>query len=195
MSIKNICVFCGANKGQNPAFLQAASTLGEVIGKLNLNLIYGGARVGIMGAVADAALASGAKVTGVLPRFLASEREVPHLNLTELKLVDSMHERKQLIYNLSDAYIILPGGIGTLEEFSEVLTWFQLGSHNKPICILNVDNFFNPLLNFFENMAQENFIQKSLLESIIVETSVENAVKKLQNYETKPLGKKWILDC
>lgn len=194
MSIKNICVYCGSNKGKNSVFLDAAVELGKYIGKSGCNLIYGGARVGLMGAVADAALSTGAKVTGVLPRFLAGELEVPHMNLTELKLVDSMHERKQILFNLSDAFIILPGGIGTLEEFAEILTWFQLGSHNKPICLINIENFYNPLLHLFENMQQENFINRSVLENIIIESSITGAMEKLEKWEFKPVGKKWELD-
>ena len=195
MPIINICVYCGSNKGKNTAFLDAANELGIYIGKSNLNLIYGGARVGMMGAVANGALNHGAKVTGVLPRFLANEKEVPHLNLTELKLVDTMHERKHLMFSLSDAFVILPGGIGTLEEFAEVITWLQLGSHNKPVCLLNIEGFYDPLLNLFSNMQRENFIHENLMDSLIIENSIINAMEKLKHWEIKPLGKKWELDA
>lgn len=194
MSIKNICVFCGSNKGKNPQFLIIAKKLGELLGKENYHLIYGGARVGLMGAVADATLENGGKATGVLPRFLAQESEVPHLNLTELKLVDTMHERKSAIYNLSHAFIVLPGGIGSLEEFAEILTWLKLGAHNKPICLLNIENFYTPLLNLFQNMIDENFMSETVLDSIIIENSLSKALEKIKSWTPLSIGKKWHLD-
>lgn len=194
MNIQSICVYCGSQTGKNKLFLTAATQLGDIIGKSKLHLIYGGARVGLMGAVANAALKHQTHVTGVLPRFLANEIEVPHLNLTELKLVDTMHERKQLLFSLSDAFVILPGGIGTLEEFSEITTWLKLSKHNKPICLLNIDNFYTPLLSLFENMIHEGFIHKSLLESIIIKNSVAEGMEALLQWKIKPMEKKWVLD-
>lgn len=195
-NVKSICVYCGSNKGQNPKFLKSALELGEKIAQNQLKLVYGGAKVGLMGAVADAALAVGGKVLGILPRFLAEHREVAHPNLTELLLVETMHERKQLLFSSSDAFIVLPGGIGTLEEFAEMTTWLQLGSHNKPICLLNLDGFYDPLVKLFENMASEGFLSKNLTDSLIIENTVEKCFEKLENWtlNIEPLNKKWKFD-
>src|SRR5512133_2919831 len=143
----SVCVFCGSSPGANPAYLQAARTVGDLLARRRITVVYGGGRIGIMGAVADSALAAGGKVIGVIPKSLVT-REVAHLDLADLRVVGSMHERKALMSDLSDGYLVLPGGLGTLEELFEVATWAQLGIHSKPIALLNVDGFYDRLLAF-----------------------------------------------
>ena len=141
--IQRICVFCGSSDGAKPEYLDAATELGKQLAATNIGLVYGGASVGLMGAVADAVLAAGGEVTGVMPRSLV-EREVAHSKLRDLRVVGSMHERKALMTELADAFIALPGGLGTLEEFFEVWTWAQLGEHTKPLGMLNVAGYYDP---------------------------------------------------
>src|SRR5687768_3375935 len=148
--LQRICVFCGSSTGSNPAYRHVADGLGRAIARSGRRLVYGGGNVGLMGVVADAALADGGEVTGVIPRHLV-EREVAHAGLSELRVVDSMHQRKQSMADLSDAFIVLPGGLGTLEEFFEVWTWGQLGLHRKPYGLLNVAAYFDPLLTFLDH--------------------------------------------
>ena len=155
--LKSICVFCGSRFGEPDSFRLAAANLGAEIAKRDLRLIYGGGRVGLMGVVADAVLSHGGEVTGVIPDLLA-QREIPHLGLTELILTGSMHERKATMADLADGFIALPGGFGTLEEFCEVLTWSQLGIHRKPIGLLDVDQFFDPLVAFFDTLVDHGFV-------------------------------------
>ena len=156
----HVCVFCGARTGVAPAFLEAAAQLGRRIGERGLGLVYGGARVGLMGALADAALASGAPVLGVLPRALSSV-EVAHTGLTELILVDGLHARKARMTAESDAFIALPGGFGTLDELFEALTWAQLGLHTRPLGLLNVDGFWDPLVATIERQVAHGFVTPS----------------------------------
>lgn len=155
--LKAICVFCGSRFGEPDSFRAAAANLGTEIADRGLRLVYGGGRVGLMGVVADAVLSHGGEVTGVIPELLA-QREIPHLGLSELILTSSMHERKAKMAELADGFIALPGGFGTLEEFCEVLTWSQLGIHRKPIGLLDVDNFFDPLVAFFDTMVDHGFV-------------------------------------
>ncbi len=192
-ALKTICIYCGSKTGNNPLFLETATELGAVIAKSGLDLVYGGARVGLMGAVADAALTHGAKVTGVLPRFLAQEKEVPHAKLTELHIVGSMHERKHKMFELSDAFFILPGGIGTLEEFAEILTWFQLGTHAKPICLLNIAGFYDPLLTLLSHMVESGFSSKASFEALMVASTAEDGLNKILNHKLATPTKKWDL--
>ena len=153
----NVCVFCGSSPGANHAYLEAGRTVGDLLARRGMTVIYGGGKVGIMGAVADAALAAGGKVIGVIPRSLVT-REVAHFGLTDLRVVDSMHERKALMSDLADGFLALPGGLGTLEEFFEVATWAQLGIHAKPVAILNVAGYYDRLLAFLEYSLTEGFI-------------------------------------
>ncbi len=154
-----ICVFSGSNIGTRPEYQQAAHTLGQELALRGLGLVYGGASVGLMGVVADAVLAAGGEVIGVLPRGLFS-REVPHRNLTELREVGSMHERKALMADLADGFIALPGGYGTFDELFEIITWSQLGLHSKPIGVLDVADYFAPLLALIAHAVQEGFIPR-----------------------------------
>ncbi len=158
MQLQRICVYCGSNTGADPAYAHAARELGALLARRGLGLVYGGGRVGLMGAIADAALAAGGSVIGVIPEALV-KMEVAHHGLTELRVVKSMHERKALMVDLADAFIALPGGYGTLEEFCEVLTWAQLGLHNKPHGLLNTCGYYDSLLGFLDHAVAANFIR------------------------------------
>jgi uncharacterized protein (TIGR00730 family) len=153
----NIAVFCGANTGTDPAILQAARTMGRAIAERGMGVVYGGGHVGLMGAVADAALEAGGKVIGVIPGFMV-EKELAHQALTELIIVRDMHERKMRMHELSQAVVALPGGFGTMDEVFELLTWRQLGLHAKPIGVLNVNDFYSPLLEQVARMERDGFL-------------------------------------
>lgn len=165
----SVAVYCGSRFGDSPAFGQAARTLGELIGRSGATLVYGGGRVGLMGTVADAVMASGGQVVGVIPQALM-DREVGHSGLTELHVVQTMHERKQLMAERADAFISLPGGIGTLEELYEVWSWQQLGYHDKPVALLNVDGYYDPLLEFHGAMHSRGFVSDAQFNALLVGT-------------------------
>jgi uncharacterized protein (TIGR00730 family) len=166
-----LCVFCGSRFGGDPRYLQAAQDLGRSIGERGWNLVYGGGRVGLMGAVADAAIAAGAQVTGVIPDSLM-RREVGHAGLDELLVVDTMHERKRLMAERADAFVALPGGIGTFEELFEVWTWRQLGYHDKPVALLNVAHYYDPLLQFMAQVTAQDFVSEPQMRLLQVSGSV-----------------------
>ena len=151
------CVFCGSSAGTNPVYRAAATELGTALAAANIELVYGGGHVGLMGAVADAVLAAGGTVIGVIPRTLA-EREVAHLGLTQLHVVESMHERKALMADLSDGFVALPGGFGTFEEFCEAVTWVQLGIQTKPCVLLDVNGYYEPLIAMFDRAVEDGFV-------------------------------------
>jgi len=163
----NICVFCGSGEGNLPYFKNTAEEFGTLIGKRNHQLIYGGADIGLMGAVADAVLAQGGKVTGIIPTFLF-DKEIAHRGITELITVPSMHDRKMRMASLADAFVALPGGWGTLEELAEILTWKQLRLMDKPVAILNVHGFFDPLIAMMESMVEHGFLEKAQLDHLII---------------------------
>jgi hypothetical protein len=167
MPLAHVSVFCGSRPGNQPAFAAAAEGLGTVLAVRGIGLVYGGASVGLMGVVADAALASGGRVTGVITESLA-DHEIAHRGLTRLDVVRTMHERKARMAELSDAVIMLPGGFGTYEEFMEAVTWVHLGIHQKPCGVLNVDGFFDHLLRFLAHAVAEAFIPAPLLSGLIV---------------------------
>ncbi|TGK06944.1 TIGR00730 family Rossman fold protein [Leptospira semungkisensis] len=173
-----ICVFCGSRPGTDPRYLQAAEFLGHLMASEGLGLVYGGATSGLMGAVADSVLEKGGTVIGVLPEFL-SQKEIAHKKITELILVPTMHERKLLMYEKSVAFIALPGGIGTLEELVEVTSWNQLGVLSKPIGLLNVNGFFDPLLKQLDHMVQEGFLDSQTRDWIEVSADPENLLEKI----------------
>lgn len=177
----NICVFCGSSPGINPLYADTAKTLGAVLASQSHQLIYGGGNVGLMGLLADAVLQHNGKVTGIIPGFLV-EREVAHPTLTALEVVVSMHERKKRMADLAEAFIALPGGWGTLEELAEILTWKQLGLIQQPIGLLNVNQFFDPLLQQMQRMVDEGFLQKSNLENLCIEDTVEELLATLQGF-------------
>ncbi|MET0405733.1 MAG: TIGR00730 family Rossman fold protein [Cystobacter sp.] len=169
MTLQSVCVFCGSRMGSRPEYLASARELGRELGRRGITLVYGGANVGLMGAVADAALAEGGRVVGVLPRLL-QDRELAHPRLTELHLVDSMHTRKAMMAERSEAFIALPGGVGTFEELFEITTWAQLGMHHKPIGLLNVADFYGPLLTLMRRAVEEGFIPETRAQPFVHHT-------------------------
>lgn len=179
--MKSIAIFCGSSDGASPVYKESAGALGHELAERNMTLVYGGASVGLMGAVADAVLAQGGKVIGVLPRFLQS-REIAHKGLTELIVVDSMHERKARMAELADGFIALPGGPGTLEEYFEIFTWGQLGLHEKPCGLLNIQHYYDPLIALFDQMAREKFMQEKYRSMVITDTTPQGILKQFSGY-------------
>lgn len=173
--VETICVYCGSGAGQNPAFAEAARALGEALAGAGTNLVYGGGDLGLMGIVARSVIDSGGHVTGIMPEFL-HDRERMLVDVHELHIVDTMHERKHLMYEKSDAFVALPGGIGTLEEFVEQLTWSQLGQHKKPIVLVNIHGFWDPLLDLFDRMMEHNFIRSGFELKMSVADSAEDVL-------------------
>jgi len=173
-----ICVFCGSSPGLKPEYLQAAHALGTEIARRGFGLVYGGASIGLMGEVANAALNAGGDVIGVIPKFL-SDYEISHTGLTELHITTSMHERKTKMAELSDAFAVLPGGIGTLEETFEIATWAQLGLHQKPIGLLNVENYYDGLKGFLDHQVQEKFVKPAHRDLLIFEKQAGQLIDRL----------------
>jgi uncharacterized protein (TIGR00730 family) len=176
--IKRMCVFCGSSLGARPIYAQAAVALAQRLAGLNIGIVYGGSNAGLMGVLANAALQAGAEVIGVIPRSLVA-REVAHPGLPDLRIVESMHQRKALMADLSDAFIAMPGGYGTLDEFCEVLTWNQLGLQNKPCGILNTGGYFDPLLHLFDQAVKEQFLQAGNRNLAISESDPDALVARL----------------
>lgn len=179
MAFKTLCVFCASSYGAHPEYRAAADALGSALARRKIDLVYGGAAVGLMGAVANASLADGGKVIGVIPHVLV-DKEVSHNGCTELHVVDTMHTRKALMAEKSDAFLILPGGYGTLEEMFEVITWQTLSIHRKPICLLNVEGFYDGLLNFLDHAKREGVIRKSAQELLLIAATVEEALDLIE---------------
>lgn len=190
ITMKSITVFCGSSFGSDEIYKEQATLLGQTLAKQNIQLIYGGANVGLMGAVADGVLLEGGKAIGVLPHFLQS-KEIAHQNLTELILVETMHERKTKMNDLCDGVIVLPGGYGTLEEFFEMITWAQLGLHKKPIAILNIDGFYDDLIKLVQTMVDKGFLKQINQEMLLVSDSIDALLEKMKNYQAPTVGK-WI---
>jgi hypothetical protein len=188
--VKAIAVFCGSSSGNNENYKKQAVRLGQMLAKKNIDLVYGGAKVGLMGAIAEGALNNGGKVIGVLPTFLKS-KEIAHSELTELILVESMHERKTLMHEMSDGVIALPGGFGTMEEFFEMLTWSQLGLHKKPIGMLNIDGFYNALISLLDNMVEKGLLKPKNREMLLVDDNIDSLLYQMEQY-IAPYVPKWI---
>jgi uncharacterized protein (TIGR00730 family) len=188
--VESVCVFCGSSPGNEPAYAEAARSLGSELASRGLTLIYGGGHVGLMGVVADATLDAGGEVVGVMPQSLI-EREIGHTGLTELRVVGSMHERKALMSKLADGFVALPGGTGTLEEFFEVLTWAQLGEHRKPCGLLNADGYYDPLLAFFDHMVTEGFLSEERRAMALVAKEPVALLEAFTRYRP-PAVPKWI---
>jgi uncharacterized protein (TIGR00730 family) len=188
--IKRVCIFCGSRKGRRLAYEEAAKRMGTVLAKRGIGVVYGGGSVGLMGVIADSVISEGGEIIGVIPKALVA-REVVHTGLTDLHIVGSMHERKALMSRLSDAFIALPGGFGTLEEFCEVLTWAQLGLHKKPCGILNVEGFYDPLLLLFNRAVEEGFVSPEHRMLVLVETEPERLLELLETY-TPPFIERYI---
>jgi uncharacterized protein (TIGR00730 family) len=189
-ALRRVCVFCGSNVGREPAYRRLADDLGRTLARRGIGLVFGGGRVGLMGALADAALAAGGEVIGVLPKALM-EREIGHQGLTELRIVGSMHERKALMADLADGFVALPGGIGTLEELFEVWTWAQLGLHAKPCGLLDTDGFFAPLVGFLDHLVGTGFVQPAHRTMLLTASSPDTLLDAFALYEA-PLVAKWV---
>lgn len=188
--MKSILVYCGANQGKSPAYKEAAQALGKQLIKNNIKLVFGGGSVGLMGIVADTMLELGGYVIGIIPDFLI-KMEVGHKGLTELHTVESMHERKALMEKMSDGIIAIPGGFGTIDELFEILTWAQLGLHEKPIGILNVNGFYDFLLKQLEVMIQEGFLKQESRDLLLVSDNIEDLLQQMENFKPSP-HKKWL---
>ncbi|HIC8754759.1 LOG family protein [Elizabethkingia anophelis] len=188
--IKRITVFCGSSFGTEAVYEKQAYELGKILAQNTIGLVYGGANVGLMGAVADGVIENGGEAIGVLPHFLEG-KEIAHENLTELILVDTMHERKTKMNELSDGVITLPGGFGTLEELFEMITWAQLGLHQKPIGILNINGFYDELLAFVQTMVNKGFLKSVNQDMLLVDDSIAGLLNKMRNYKA-PEVSKWI---
>lgn len=176
--MRSICVFCGGNPGARPSYAAAARAVGRLLGERGITLVYGGASVGLMGTVADATLASGGKVVGVIPTFLAA-REITHAGLTELIEVRSMTERKDIMFARSDAFLALPGGLGTMDELFEVLTLGQIGQHQKPVGLLDVEGYYTSLLAFLDHATREGLVRREHREALITDTDLPRLLDKL----------------
>jgi uncharacterized protein (TIGR00730 family) len=185
-----LCVFCGSSSGHNPAYRTLAAELGQALAQRQLGLVYGGAHVGLMGVLADATLAAGGEVIGVIPQALL-DREIGHRGLTQLRVVDSMHARKALMVELADGFVALPGGVGTLEELFEVWTWAQLGMHRKPCGLLDVGGFFTPLISFLDHLVTTGFLRATYRAMLTVATSPDELLAQFAAYEAPALPK-WV---
>jgi uncharacterized protein (TIGR00730 family) len=188
--LRSVCVFCGSSPGADPAYATAAAEVGRLLAATDRTLVFGGGCVGLMGVLADAALAAGGRVIGVIPQALL-DKELAHQGLTELRVVRSMHERKALMAELSDAFVALPGGIGTLEEFFEVWTWGQLGLHAKPYGLLDVNGFFGPLLTFLDRLVEQRFVRAEH-RALLRVASDANVLLAEMAEQRPPYLPKWI---
>lgn len=191
--IKRVCVFCGSSSGARPEYPQAAQQLGLTLARQKIELIYGGGRLGLMGQLAQTVLAAGGKVIGVIPQQLV-ERELAFTDVSDLRVVGSMHERKALMADLADGFIALPGGLGTIEEMFEALTWAQLGMHSKPCGLIDVAGYYRPLVNFMDHALAEQFIEPEHRAMLLIETDPERLLQRFQEYQPPTVDKaKWAL--
>lgn len=188
--MRRLCVFCGSSFGSRPVYTAAAKEVGRFLAESKITLVYGGARVGLMGAMADAAMEAGGEVIGVMPEHLIA-REVGHTGLTKMHVVSSMHERKALMSDLSDGFIALPGGIGTFEEFCEVVTWSQLGLHQKPCGLLNVEEYYSPLMSMFDRAVEERFMKAENRGIVLAHAEIPALIEMMR--EWRPVAvEKWL---
>jgi uncharacterized protein (TIGR00730 family) len=189
-ALRRVCVFCGSSPGARGSYAATAARLGRLLAERGLTLVYGGGHVGLMGAVADAAMDAGGEVIGVIPEHL-ERREVAHLGVTDLRVVDSMHTRKALFEELSDGFIALPGGLGTYEELFEILTWGQLGLHAKPVGLLDVDGFYAPLQSFLDHAVEERFVHTEHRSMLLVDHDAERLLDRMAAWQP-PVVEKWL---
>ena len=180
--MKSIVVFCGSGEGYNECYREAAYQLGATLASRDIRIIYGGAKAGLMGALAEGELVNGGEITGVIPHFLET-KEITHQGLTHLLTVNTMHERKTTMHELSDAIIAMPGGWGTMEELFEMLTWAQLGLHRKPVGLLNVNGYYEPLKALCDNMVQEGFLSECVNKMLLISESIEDLLEQMADYE------------
>ena len=190
MHFQRLCVFCGSSTGNRPEYGAAAETLGDILVQRGIELVYGGGNIGLMGILADRVLERGGRVIGVIPESLMAY-EVGHRGLTELRIVGSMHERKAMMSDLSDGFIALPGGFGTIEEFCEVVTWSQLGIQSKPCGLLNVESYFDPLLDLFDHAMREEFVHKENRRLVLDDKDPVRLLEKMSAFQSDPVPK-WI---
>jgi uncharacterized protein (TIGR00730 family) len=188
--IRRLAVFCGSNPGARPEYVEGARALGRLLCQRRVGVVYGGSSVGLMAALAETVLEEGGDIIGVIPKMLV-EREVAHRALSDLRIVDSMHERKALMAELSDGFVALPGGIGTLEEFFEIWTWAQLGVHDKPCGLLNIAGYFDPLLEFLDRAVAEKFVRDVHRSMVIVEREPQALLRRFESY-VAPKVVKWV---
>lgn len=191
--IKSLCVYCGSSANVNDKFKNAAKIMGQLMAENDIRLVYGGGKAGLMGIIADAVMDNGGEVIGIIPSHI-SDREIQHKSLTELHVVDTMHVRKQMMVDRSDAFLVLPGGVGTLDETCEIITWRQLGIHDKPIIIANIDNYWTPFLNMINHIADEGFMRQDDKKTMIVVDDVNDVLSALKDApkETFDPSSKWI---
>ena len=187
--MKAVCVYCGSSNGVNPLYREAAKAFGRTLVAANLSLVYGGGKVGLMGVIADEVMAAGGRAIGVIPELLVN-KEVGHNGLSELHVVPDMHQRKKMMADLSDAFVAMPGGAGTLEELFEVYTWAQLGYHQKAVAVLNIDGFYDPLIAMLEHTVQEGFMRQTYFDILQVDSDPAALIQKLQRYQP-PASDKW----
>jgi uncharacterized protein (TIGR00730 family) len=190
--IKSLCVYCGANFNGDPIIKEAILKLAGTMVENSITLVYGGGSVGVMGVIADEVMRLGGKVVGVIPQFLM-DKEVGHKGITEIIITENMHQRKQKMADLSDGFVILPGGFGTLEEFFEVLTWLQLGLHAKPIGVMNVEGFYDPLFAQMDMMVKHQFLKQTNRDLVFNEVDAKLLVQKMQNFSAQP-DEVWFRD-
>ncbi|HUF20345.1 MAG TPA: TIGR00730 family Rossman fold protein [Burkholderiales bacterium] len=188
-TLGTVCIYCGSGTGSDPAYAAAATETGALLAQRGIALVFGGGSVGLMGVAANAALAAGGKVIGVIPRGLRAE-ELAHEGVSEMFVVDSMHARKQKMVDLADAFIALPGGIGTLDELFETWTWLQLGIHAKPIGLLNVAGYYDPLIDFLQRMSGEGFLKRIHLDCLLVDNDLARLLQRLAAF-SPPAARKW----
>jgi uncharacterized protein (TIGR00730 family) len=188
--INALSVFCGSSYGNDESYTKEGYRLGQYMANNQITLVYGGSRVGIMGAVADGAIEANGNIIGVIPGFIKN-KEIAHEGITELIEVDSMHDRKMTMHEKSDGAIILPGGFGTLDKMFELLTWGQLGLHKKPIGILNINGYFDCLINFMDNMVNKNMLRVSNRDMIVIDNEIDALIQKMREYEA-PVKPKWM---
>ncbi|ADU28562.1 TIGR00730 family Rossman fold protein [Evansella cellulosilytica] len=179
--IKKICVFCGSSFGGNNIYLKEVVALGKSLAENNIELVYGGGHSGLMGALAKSVIDHSGQVTGVIPQKIYDQ--VEHIELTHLHIVETMHERKHKMYDLADAFIALPGGIGTLEELAEIMTWQQIGYHEKPVGVFNINDFYEPFQHLLSHMIKEGFLKKDFIDQLVVENSLHDLLDKISSYE------------
>ena len=190
MKLRTVCVFCAAGAGREPGYAAEAHAMGDYLARSGRRLVYGGGRTGLMGALAEGALAAGGEVIGIMPKHLV-DHEVAHTGLTELRVVGSMHERKAMLAELSDGFLALPGGLGTLEELFEIWTWGQLGLHRKPYGMLNVNEYFTPLLTFLDHAVTEQFFRPEYRDLLVVDTDPAALIARMEAMEPPPLPR-WV---
>jgi uncharacterized protein (TIGR00730 family) len=183
--MKSICVYCGSNSGRVPAFTAAADSLGKLLAERRIKLVYGGGQVGLMGTLADAVLEAGGEVEGVIPEFLAL-KEIAHMSLSRLHVVKSMHARKAMMESLSEGFIAMPGGIGTMEELFEIWTWGQLGQHRNPVGLLNVDGYYDALVAFLDTMTEQGFLTPEHRSALLVSDDAEALLDMFAAYDAPP---------